>query len=439
MLLYFTALGCKLNQAEVEALARDAASHRLGVTDDPALADWAVINTCAVTQAAAQKTRQAIRSLHARYPHLKIALIGCYATLNPVELLALPEVQFVLSNLHKEHLLTEILARSETSIKQSPARVPALQARTRALVKIQDGCDNCCSYCIVRVARGAQRSIAPRQVLDSVQRMLDSGYQEVVLTGVHIGAYGRDSAAGSPLPPAAGWNLARLVRDILDRTAVPRLRLSSIEPWDLTEELLALWPHPRLCRHIHLPIQSGADPILERMQRRYTRAYLCDLVAAIRARVPEMAITSDIIAGFPGETEDDHRQTGELVQRLRLARLHVFPYSQRPGTLAASMPEQVPVALVKQRSRELAVLGRQLSNTFSGSYIGGPAEVLFERERNSDGSSLWSGLTDTYLRVYARSKRDLHNRFATVQCTRVVEGGVMAKITPSSGDDCATL
>jgi len=412
-------LGCKLNQAEVEALQRRAASRGWTLASSPAEANWALVNTCAVTHTAEQKSRQAIRRLQRLNPAIRIALTGCYATLSPDVLQGLPGVELVLDNAGKASAL-DAIARYAAPVL-APASAPRLTAHTRALVKIQDGCDNRCSYCTVCLARGPQRSTAPEKVLAEVRERLAEGYREVVLTGVHIGAYGRDAQPGD----ADGWSLARLVNHLLKKTDGARLRLSSIEPWDVTDELLALWPNPRLCRHLHVPIQSGSDAVLARMQRHYTASYLREMAARIRLLVPGMALTSDLICGFPGESEADHQATLELISGTELARVHVFTYSARPGTPAARMPESVPEPVAQARSQELIALGRQFSEHFTESLVGQMAEVLFESRTPALTGDFWSGLTDNYVRVYTTSDVPLRNVTAQVRCEDIQQGRLM--------------
>jgi threonylcarbamoyladenosine tRNA methylthiotransferase MtaB len=416
--VYFTSFGCKLNQAEVEDFSRQAASYHLTLTFDPTEADWAVVNTCAVTQTAAQKSRQAIRHLKTLNPRLQIAVTGCYATIGAEELRALPGVVIILPNKQKETVLERISEYASSGIPMNLSIPPTTKAlgRTRAQVKIQDGCDNHCAYCVVCVARGAQRSVPPEQVLAQIQARLNEGFQEIVLTGVHIGAYGHDNGATAPLPLASGWNLNRLVAAILTETAVPRLRLSSIEPWDVTPELVHLWPNTRLCRHLHLPLQSGSETVLRRMGRQYSLDYYAQLVESARNRVPNMAITTDLITGFPGETEEEHKETLRFVETLRFARLHVFSYSPRPGTVAFRMPDQVSHDIAQKRSRQLIELGNELANMHRRLYLGEGIRVLFESSRLVNGERMWNGLSDNYLRVCTASSRDLHNHFATVKC-----------------------
>ena len=288
MRIHVSSLGCKLNQSEMDSLAARlrAAGHELAAS--PAGADMCVLNTCAVTQVAAQKSRQAVRRLHHENPAARLVVTGCYAELSPADLQDLPGVEMVAGNRAKDHLLDHLPA----PLPPATATTPAFRPRTRALVKIQDGCDNACTYCIIHVARGEQRSRPAGEILDEVRARLAAGYREIVLTGVHVGAYGRDRAGG-PLE----LDLWGLVARILAETTVPRLRLSSVEPWDLPDGALALWQDARLCRHLHLPLQSGAAATLRRMGRRYDPAGFAALVEAARRGV-EVYVIYDTFANL---------------------------------------------------------------------------------------------------------------------------------------------
>ena len=422
MAFYLTALGCKLNQAEVESLARRIVARGYAVVRDPRQATWAIVNTCTVTHVAARKSRQVLRQLRQANPGLRLAVIGCYGTMAAEEARTIAGVELVVPNAEKDQVLERILALTPGPPALDAGALPPLAlGHTRAFIKIQDGCENRCAYCIVTLARGPLRSRPVEEVLEEIGQRLAEGYQEVVLTGVNIGAYGRDGGATS---------LAGLVRAILQRQAPRRLRLSSIEPWDLTEELLALWPHPCLCRHLHLPLQSGCDATLRRMGRRYTCAEFAALVARARERIPELALTTDVIVGFPGETEQEFRQTVAFIAQQRFSRLHVFKYSRRPGTPAAEMPHQVPPQVAEERSDRLLALGRELAAAFHAQCIGREVEVLLETAQRRGEGLMWSGLTDNYVRVTVRSEGHWANTLARVHCLRADETGVEGVLLP---------
>lgn len=417
--IHVSSLGCKLNQSEMDSLAArlQAAGHELAAS--PAGADLCILNTCAVTQVAAQKSRQAVRRLHHDNPAARLVITGCYAELSPGDLQDLPGVEMVAGNRAKDHLLDHLPA----PLRPATAEAPAFRPRTRALVKIQDGCDNACTYCIIHVARGEQRSRPAGEIVGEVRARLAAGYQEIVLTGVHVGAYGRDRAGG-PLE----LDLWGLVARILAETPVPRLRLSSVEPWDLPDRALALWQDPRLCRHLHLPLQSGAAATLQRMGRRYDPAGFAALVEAARRAIPGLAVTSDVIVGFPGETEAEFEESLSFVRAAGLARLHVFPYSPRPGTPAAGMPGQVPPAVKAARAARMRQAGAATGQAFAHQFLGQTARVLWESARPGDDGPVWSGLTDNYLRVRAVHAGDLRNTFGLVRLARPMPGGLWGEI-----------
>ena len=421
MRIYLSSLGCKLNQSEMDTLAARLARVGHQVVPSPTEAELCVFNTCAVTHVAAQKSRQALRRLHRDNPDARLVVTGCYAELAPEELRDLPGVERVAGNEAKERL-AELLA-GEGADPVPPLAPPVPRARTRALVKIQDGCDNACTYCIIHVARGRQRSHPPDQVLAEIQGLLAAGHQEIVLTGVHIGAYGRDRGGGDQDP-----DLWALVARILADTDVPRLRLSSIEPWDLPERVLSAWEDPRLCRHLHLPLQSGSDAILQRMARRYTTAEYARLVSAARAAIPDLAVTTDVIVGFPGETDAEFTESLAFVQEMEFARVHVFPYSLRPGTPAAGMADQIPPPVRAERARAMRTVAAASSRTFHRQFVGRTVEVLWESSRAGPGDPVWSGLTDNYLRVRAASPQDLANRFTSARLMAVAGDGLMGEI-----------
>jgi threonylcarbamoyladenosine tRNA methylthiotransferase MtaB len=421
MRIYVSSLGCKLNQSEMDALAAQLGQSGHQVVTSPEDADLCVLNTCAVTHVAAQKSRQALRRLHRTNPGARLVATGCYAELSPADLRDLPGIDLVAGNQDKARLGALIDSQATGPAPRTTPHVPP--SRTRALVKIQDGCDNACAYCIIHVARGPQCSRPPAQVVAEVQARLAAGHQEVVLTGVHIGAYGRDRGDGN-----RGIDLWALVTLILAETDVPRLRLSSIEPWDLPERALGLWDDARLCRHLHLPLQSGSDATLRRMARRYTTAEFAALMEAARAAIPDLAVTTDVIVGFPGETGREFAESRAFVQVTEFARVHVFPYSVRPGTPAARMPDQIPPAIKGERSRAMRAVAAASDQAFRQQFVGRTMNVLWESARKGDAGLVWSGLTDNYLRVYAAGSADLANVQTPTRLVALVKGGLRGQI-----------
>ncbi len=405
MNVYLTYLGCRLNESEIEELAWYFVRNGHRVVRDPAEADLCVVNTCTVTGEAGRKSRQLVRQLARLNPSVRVAVTGCHATLAREEMARLPNVAWVADNAAKERLADLVAPPAPRTMlpfeREPPLRHlgPRALGRTRAFVKVQDGCDNRCTFCVTTVARGPGRSRPLEGIVTQVQRLVEAGYQEVILTGVHLGSYGHDRLEAD--------GLYRLVARLLDETDIPRLRLSSLEPWDLSPEFFDLWADSRLCRQLHLPLQSGCDATLRRMARRTTTAGFAALVAAARARIPDLALTTDVIVGFPGETDAAFAASYRFVEEMAFARLHVFAFSSRPGTAAARMPDQVPAKIKAARSRALRQLGARQTHAFQGQFVGRTLPVLWERA-GDDGN--WRGLTDNYLTVITACKADLANR-----------------------------
>jgi threonylcarbamoyladenosine tRNA methylthiotransferase MtaB len=397
--VYLTSLGCRLNAAEVETLARRFAGAGYTVVDDPSRADLILLNSCAVTAQASRTTRHDLRALHRANPDAKIAVTGCWATEDLDRARAFEGVRWVIPNMKKAEAVTHIVGREVEPVPWGPGR----WGHTRAFLGVQDGCDHACTYCVTRLLRGAARSRPLADTLAAVRDLVDQEAQEVVLTGVSLGAYGQDLGRDH--------SLAELVAAILRETDLPRLRLSSIEPWDVNEELLGLWHNPRLCRQLHLPLQSGSNAVLKRMGRPITREAFLALVTAARAISPDIAVTTDVIAGFPGETEADFAETLALVEQLGFARLHVFPYSERPGTPAVRLPGRVAKTERKMRARQLRRLGRRLAAAYRERFVGSTQSVLWMRQKDDT----WHGLTDTYLKVKAETDEPLYNRLVPTQ------------------------
>jgi len=415
--VYLRSLGCRLNWSEVERMARRFAAAGCSLVRDPVRADVCVVNTCAVTAGAERKTRRLLRTLHRANPVARIAAVGCFATMNREALARLPGVAWVVPNAEKERTVEIVTG----GVPPSPAPASSWEdgrLRTRAFVKVQDGCDNHCTYCVVRLLRGPARSRPLERIVDEVQRLSAAGCREVVLTGVSLGAYGRD------LGMVQG--LSRLIEAVLTRTDLPRLRLSSLEPWELGEEFFALWEEPRLCRQLHLSLQAGCDETLRRMGRRTGTARYARLVGAARAAIPDLALTTDVMVGFPGEDEDAFAESLSFVERLGFARLHVFAFSPRPGTRAARMAGRVPPSACRERARRMRELGAKLADSFRRRFVGREMEVLWGRRR-PDG--LWRGLTGNYLQVATRCQADLHNHVTRTRLLAARDGFVEGEVT----------
>ena len=399
MRIYLESLGCRLNYAEMAALGRQLTGAGHELTDAATAADLCVLNSCTVTGEAARQSRQLARQLARTNPAARLIVTGCYATLEGEVVAQLPNVELVVGNERKDELLRLIQesgvrsqGSSRVSESASQRRAPRMVKRnarrstqhgTRAFVKTQDGCRNHCTFCIVTVARGDERSRTIAEVVAEVNALHAEGYQEAVLTGVHLGGYGSD----------LGEDLRSLVGALLAETGIPRLRMSSLEPFDLDSGFFDLWAgsQGRLMPHLHLPAQSGSDAVLRRMARRNRAADFEALVAAARAAIPGLTVTTDLIAGFPGETEVDFSETLDFARRVGFAHIHAFPYSARQGTAAARFGGQVPEAERKRRVRALIELDAELGTTVRRTFVGEVRPVLWE---NRDAAQLPDNLSE---------------------------------------------
>ena len=387
MRVYIEAHGCRVNEAERASWSRELHSRGHLVVSEPELAQVVVVNTCGVTSAAVGKSRRRLSRLRSDQPNVVLVATGCWATLEPFGLL----VDLLLPNDQKNHLIDRLEAMDLPSLVEGSHSPIAAAPRTRAFLKVQDGCRNRCTFCVVTIARGDERSLTTEDVVRNVQELVEDGFKEVVLCGIHLGGYGAD----------LGTNLTNLVEAILQKTDLPRLRLSSLEPWDVPSGLFDLWADSRLCPHLHLPIQSGSDSTLRRMARRATRDSLRRLVEVARSRVPDFCFTTDVMAGFPGETSIEFQETIDLLKELRPSDLHVFTFSARQKTVAASLPNQIGAFTKRERSRFLRNLAAEFRAQALEKALGTTRPVLWERRPRvlSSGELLWRGHTDTYLRV----------------------------------------
>ncbi|MGD0780756.1 MAG: tRNA (N(6)-L-threonylcarbamoyladenosine(37)-C(2))-methylthiotransferase MtaB [Dehalococcoidales bacterium] len=406
-------LGCKLNQAEIQSLARqlEAAGYRLVEAD--AKADIYVLNTCSVTHVADRKSRHLLRLARRRNPAARLIAIGCYAHRAPEELAEIEGVELVLGNDRKMNLLNLLMDSGSQRQAPTPPSGPNAVRRTRAFLKIQDGCKNFCAYCIVPYVRRREQNVAVDSILAQIKGFVANSYREVVLTGTEIGAYKSNDV-----------NLSGLIRRILAETPLPRLRLSSLQPHQISPELIELWRDARLCPHFHLSLQSGSDDVLKRMKRRYTIADYRNVVKLIRDVVPDVAITTDVIVGFPGETNAEFKETYNFCREIQFARIHVFPFSPRPGTAAATMPQQISDALKKERSSQMLALSKESVKAFQQRFIGKTMDVLWEQQ----SGGIWSGLTGNYIKVYARSSKALTNLITPVKLVKPYREGVWGEV-----------
>ena len=419
MKIYLDTVGCRLNQAEIETMAMQfrAAGHEVVASAD--VADMAVVNTCAVTANAVSDSRGKIRAI-ARAGVNEIVATGCWTTLQPQRARELPHVTHVITNDRKENLTAEVLDLPTFELEPlNRVPLPGLHRRTRAFIKVQDGCDNHCTFCITTVARGESRSHTIADVIRDIQSALNGGTKEIVLTGVHLGSWGQDF----------GLHLRELIRAILRETDIQRLRLSSLEPWDLDADFFALWTDSRLMPHLHLPLQSGCASTLKRMARKTTPDSFRELVAAARRVMPDAAITTDVIAGFPGETESEFAESLAFVKEMNFAGGHVFTYSPRLGTGAARMKEQIRPEVRKERNHILHDVLEESAKIYRHKFIGDTMSVLWE-STSEVGESGWQmeGLTGNYLRVKAVAPSPRWNMIDEVKLTELTSDGLRAEM-----------
>ena len=426
------ALGCRLNEAELETWARQFQQLGHELSQDEAGADLVVVNTCAVTQEAVRKSRKLLRRAQRVNPQAKLVVSGCFATLDRQVLVQEGGIDLLIPNQDKDRLVA--LATAELDLPAMPLTAMAAGAnplfargRQRAFIKVQDGCRYRCTFCIVTLARGEERSRPIQEVVDEINLAAAEGVKEVVLTGVHLGGWGSD----------VGLSLSDLIGAILSGTGIPRLRLGSLEPWELSEGFWDLFRDPRLMPHLHLPLQSGADSVLRRMARRCATAEYARLAAQARARVPDINLSTDIIVGFPGETVTEWHQTLDFVERIGFGQVHIFVYSPRPGTKAASLPQQVAAAIKRERSQTMHQLARRMKAATLAKHIGLRTAILVEGRHGATGGGDWFGYTPHYLpvRLPPLSAEDLTNRMVQVELVASDEeaSSLMAKLLASDG------
>ncbi len=433
-------IGCRLNISEVEQMGRSfvGLGHRLVGPGETA--DLYVFNTCAVTHVAARKSRQVIRQMRRANEAAKVVVTGCYAELSPQDVEKLG-VDMVVGNDQKDQL-PDLL--KDAGWLQDSDPIPAIDSasfisqkslteddsatnHTRAFIKIQDGCDNRCTFCIVTIARGSGRSRPVSDIINEINRLVEEGYAEAVLSGVHLGSYGHD--LGDPV------GLNNLVKTILAETDIPRLRLSSLEPWDLGPDFFELWQNPRLLPHLHLPLQSGCDATLRRMARHTSQEDFSQLVAAAHQAIPDLSITTDIIVGFPGETADEFAQSIAFVEEMAFSKLHIFRYSRRDGTVAAKMKGQISSQDTQARSQQMHKLNANLEREFRKKFLGRTMPVLWESKESFGFGLQWSGLTGNYLRVITQTGPDvdLNNKIIATDMLELAPAALAGQLPPPWG------
>ena len=403
-------------------MSREFVSAGYNVVDSINSADIYVLNTCTVTSTADSKARQALRAAHRKNPNALIVAAGCYSQRAEDELLNMPEVSLVVKNTEKDRILgliNNIRQIDKPAVNRIEQPLETTLSRCRAMVKIQEGCNQICSYCIVPKVRGREKSIPSSILINQIKGLVSEGYREVVLTGTQLGSYGFD------LPEAS---LPELIQRILEETEIPRLRVSSLQPQEISQQLLNLWSNERLCPHFHIPLQNGCDRILNSMRRRYTTDQFYRSVEFIRDNVPNVAITGDLIVGFPGETDSDFNETLKLVSRTSFSNLHIFPYSKRPGTSATYLDEHVSSIAKKERVTALNEIVKDSFTNFRNKFLHTNQKVLWESHRFSNKESYWKGITENYIRVQTKTDRNIRNTITEAELQSLEDDCVWAII-----------
>lgn len=421
-------IGCRLNIGEMEALARNLAARGHQIVTAGERAELCIFNTCTVTAMASRKSRQILRQLRRSNQGALMVATGCYAEMAPESLSNLG-MDLIVGNDEKDRI-AEILEEKglivsedrDLDVNEPAISGPNSDRRTRAFLKVQDGCDNACTFCVVTVARGQGRSRRPQDVIDDISGLLDSGYQEIILSGVHLGSYGHD------LGDRRG--LQHLVEDILKLGTVPRLRLSSLEPWDLSPDFFDLFSDSRLMPHLHLPLQSGCDATLKRMARKTNQEEFAALIDQARQRVHDISISTDIMVGFPGETDAEFYESLTFVKAMEFSHLHIFRYSIREGTLAATMADQIEGPIASDRSKRLHVLNAEAEARFAKRFEGQKLDVLWETSEDFGTGYRWSGLTPHAIRAVTEtpSTTTLFNQITPTEILEAFPGGVLGQV-----------
>lgn len=415
----FITLGCKVNMYDTEAMMELFAEKGYEIVDFDDYADIYIINTCTVTNFGDKKSRQMIRRARRRNPNAIVAASGCYAQVAPEKVAAIDGINIVIGTKDRSKAVEIIegykggsVLNAVTDIRGEkefePLSISRLRGRTRAYIKIQEGCNRYCTYCIIPYARGPVRSRRPEDVISEVETLARNGFKEVVLTGIHVASYGLD---------LGNITLCDIIERVHEVKGIERIRFSSVEPTIITDEFIERIKRlPKVCEHYHLSLQSGCDRTLKAMNRRYSAEEYLNACEKLRKAFPDVAITTDIIVGFPGESEEDFRESYDFAKRVGLSKIHVFPYSPKEGTPAAKMKEQIPPDVKNRRSEKMIALSNMLNREFMSQYIGAEKEVLFERAEKG----YYEGHTSNYIKVLVKSDENLTNRILRVKLKEIV-------------------
>ena len=448
----FVTLGCKVNQYETNAMAQKFLEKGYQIIEEETLEnkeikpDICIINTCTVTNMSDRKSRQMLRRMKEKNPSTIVIAVGCYAQVAKEELVKIPEIDLILGNNEKVEIVKhveEYLNKHVEDIELEDVMYSkefsdfgdvTYTEKTRAVIKIQDGCDRFCSYCIIPYARGRVRSRKPESIISEITQIASKGIKEVVITGIHIASYGKDFAMNKDLK-LRNYRLIELLEKINEIKGIERIRLGSIEPLLITEEFVErLKKLEKICHHFHLSLQSGCDETLKRMNRRYTTEQFKEIVKILRKAYKDVNLTTDIIVGFPGETEEEFNKTYQFLKEIKFYKMHVFKYSPRKGTKAAVMENQVSGDIKEERSKKLIKLSDENQIEYNKKYVGREVEVLFEEEKND----IYKGHTQNYIMVYCKSNKSLDNQIVKVLCQKAEQEHILANINNPQGSNLHT-
>ena len=426
----FITLGCKVNQYESNAMAQEFIENGYELIEDENIsADIYIINTCTVTNMSDRKSRQMLRRVKEKNKNAIVVAVGCYAQVAKDDLEKIPEIDLVLGNNEKADILkyvNDYILENKKELKMEDVLQTkefvefgdiTFTEKTRAVIKVQDGCDRYCSYCIIPYARGRVRSRKPENIISEINKIAKKGIKEVVITGIHIASYGKDFKDN--------YRLIDLLEDLNEIDGIERIRLGSLEPLLITEEFMErLVKLEKVCHHFHLSLQSGCDETLKRMNRRYSTEEFRNIVNILRRFYQDVVLTTDIIVGFPGETEQEFEKTCEFLKEIKFYKMHVFKYSPRKGTKAASMPNQIDGNIKEERSKKLIEISSENERYYNNKYIGKEIEVLFEEKKNGT----YHGHTKNYLLVYCEADENLENKIVKVKCKEAFDDHLVAEM-----------
>ena len=438
----FVTLGCKVNQYETNAMAQKFLEKGYQIIEEitpeneDIKPDICIINTCTVTNMSDRKSRQMLRRMKEKNPETIVVAVGCYAQVAKEELAKIPEIDLVLGNNEKVEVVKHVEEYINNNINNvelddvmyskefSDFGDVTYTEKTRAVIKIQDGCDRFCSYCIIPYARGRVRSRKPESIISEITQIASKGIKEVVITGIHIASYGKDFAMSKD-SKLANYRLIDLLEEINEIQEIQRIRLGSIEPLLITEEFVErLKKLEKICHHFHLSLQSGCDETLKRMNRRYTTEQFKEIVRLLRNAYKDVNLTTDIIVGFPGETDEEFNKTYQFLKEIKFYKMHVFKYSPRKGTKAAVMPNQISGDIKEKRSRELLELSNENELEYNQKYIGKEMEVLFEEEKEK----IYKGHTQNYILVYCQTDKKINNKIEKVICKKAEQDHILGEM-----------